>query len=252
LTSNGDALHYEIDFDVFEQAITPKTRLFILCNPHNPIGRGYSPDELTRMAEICLEHDLIICSDEIHCDLLLNGTRHTPLAALSPKIAQRCITLLAPSKTYNVPGLGCSMAIIQNDSLRRRVEKAMLGIVPHVNVMGYVAALTAYAEGQEWLTQLLDYLAANRDAMVKYVNEYLPGISTTAPAATYLAWLDCRQAGIEDNPHKFFLEQAKVALNDGETFGPGGQGFVRLNFGCPRSTLMQALEQMRVALQTNT
>jgi len=251
LASGGKILQYEIDFDAFERAITPRTRLFILCNPHNPIGRGFTRDEQIRMAEICLERDLIICSDEIHCDLLLNGARHTPMATLSPEIAQRCITLLAPSKTYNIPGLGCSAAIAQNEDLRRRIEKAAQGIVPWVNVMGYVAALAAYTNGNEWLTQALDYLAANRDAVVEYVNKYLPGISTTAPQATYLAWLDCRQAGIKGNPHKFFLERAGVVLNDGATFGPGGQGFARLNFGCPRSTLMQALEKMRVALQTN-
>lgn len=252
LTTNGSTLTYDIDFNVFEQAITPRTRLFILCNPHNPIGRGFTLEELTRMAEICLTHDLIICSDEIHCDLLLNGATHTPIATLSPEIADRCITLLAPSKTYNIPGLGCSMAIVQNEDLRQRLEKSAQGIVPWVNILGFAAAVAAYTDGNEWLSQVLDYLAGNRDAVVTYVDKCLPGISTTVPHATYLAWLDCRQTGITDNPYQFFLEEANVALNNGEEFGPGGQGFVRLNFGCSRSMLMQALEQMRTALEKHS
>jgi cystathionine beta-lyase len=249
LKTNGQTLEYEIDFDVFESTIEAHTRLFILCNPHNPIGRGYTRREQTRMAEICAEHNLVICSDEIHSDLLLNGTQHLPLATISPEIADRTITLIAPSKTYNLPGLGCSIAIIQNDELRQQLNQAAAGIVPGVNVMGYAAALAAYTKGNEWLEQLLSYLSANRQTVVDYVNKCLPGIKTTAPAATYLAWLNCREAGIEGNPHKFFLEKAKVALNDGAVFGPGGEGFVRLNFGCPRSTLMQGLEQMRQALK---
>ena len=245
---NGNTVGYEIDFDAFEAAITPQTELFILCNPHNPIGRGFTREELTRMAEICVRHDVIICSDEIHCDLLLDGTPHHSIAVLSPEIAEQTITLLAPSKTYNIPGLGCSVAIVQNAALRERVNKAAEGIVPHINVMGFVAALAAYTEGGEWLEQILRYLAANRDAVVEYVIGCLPGIATTVPQATYLAWLDCRQAGIEGNPYEFFLKEAKVALNDGVAFGPSGEGFVRLNFGCSRATLMQALEQMQTAL----
>ncbi len=246
--SNGNTRHYEVDFDAFEAAITPQTRLFILCHPHNPIGRGFTPDELIRMAEICERHNVIICSDEIHCDLLLNGTPHHSLAALSPEIADRTITLLAPSKTYNIPGLGCSIAIVQNPDLRERLNKATASIIPDVNVLGFTAATAAYRDGQEWLDQILDYLAVNRDTVVEYITGCLPGISTTVPEATYLAWLDCRQAGIEGNPHEFFLKEAKVALNDGAAFGPGGEGFVRLNFGCSQNTLMQALTQMRAAL----
>lgn len=245
---NGSTISYEIDFDAFEQAIKPTTRLFILCHPHNPIGRGYTPDELARMAEICLRHNVILCSDEIHSDLLLGDTSHTPPATISPEIADNTITLLAPSKTFNIPGLGCSMAIVPNKKLRKRVEIAMAGIVPHVNVLGYWAALAAYREGQDWLTQVLAYLTANRDFVVDYVNNNLPGVRTTKPESTYLAWLDCRESGIEGNPHKFFLEEAKVALNNGKDFGQGGEGFVRLNFACSRTLLAQALNQMSEAL----
>jgi cystathionine beta-lyase len=247
--TNGRTISYQIDFEAFEAAITPATRLFILCNPHNPIGRGYTRAELTEMAAICLRHNVLFCSDEIHSDLLLGDTHHIPTAALSPEIAQHTITLLAPSKTYNVPGLGCSIAIIQNKALRQRVEKAAMGIVPHVNVLGYVAALAAYRDGDDWLTQLLAYLTANRDYMVGFISRELPGIRTTVPEATYLAWLDCREAGL-DNPHKFFLNHAKVAMNNGADFGPGGEGFVRLNFGCPRSILEQGLHQLKEALNS--
>lgn len=244
----GQQIHYTVNYDAFAAAIQPNTRLFLLCNPHNPIGRAFTREELLRMAAICQQHDLIICSDEIHADLLLGGARHIPIASLDPEIAQRTVTILAPSKTYNLPGLGCSLAIIQNPELRRQVQKAAAGIVPHVNILGYVAAIAAYSECDDWLDQLRTYLTANRDFMVTYLKEQLPAIRTTVPEATYLAWLDCRAAGIEGNPQKFFLEKAKVALNDGPMFGQGGAGFVRLNFGCTRATLEQGLAQMAAAL----
>jgi len=240
--------YYEVDYDEFEAAIRPNTRLFMLCNPHNPVGRAYTPDEQLRMAEICARHDVVICSDEIHSDLLMGDTVHTPMAALDPEIGQRTITLLAPSKTFNIPALGCSTAIIQNPELRQQFEAASRGIVPHVNVLGFHAALAAYTECDDWLAELLAYLTANRDFVVDYVNNHLPGVRTTAPEATYLAWLDCRDAGIEGNPHEFFLREAGVAVNDGAAYGAGGEGFVRLNFGCPRATLEEGLERMRRAL----
>jgi len=248
---NGNP-YYELDTDVFEATIQPNTRLFMLCNPHNPVGRAFTPDEQRNMAEICLRHDMIICSDEIHNDLLLGDTVHTPMAALDPEIAQRTITLLAPSKTFNIPGLGCSMAIIQNPDLRKQFDAAASGIVPHVNVLGLHAALAAYNECDDWLHELLVYLTANRDFVVDYVNNHLPGIRTTAPEATYLAWLDCRKSSIEGNPHEFFLREANVALNDGAAYGSGGEGFVRLNFGCPRATLEEALVRMRAAVEKAT
>ncbi len=249
---NQEIIHYEVDFDALEAAIEPNTRLFSLCNPHNPVGRAYTRRELEQLAEICTRHDLVICSDEIHCELLLGSTRHVPIASLSPELAARTITLIAPSKTYNLPGLGCSMAIVPNVDLRRRMSAAAAGIVPHVNVLGYVAALAAYAECEDWLMALRRYLTANRDFVVDYVNKNLPQLHVTRPEATYLAWLDCRNAGIPGNPATFFLEQAKVALNDGKFFGEAGEGFVRLNFGCPRPLLLQGLEQISAALQTVT
>ena len=241
-------LYYTFDDAAFVAKISLKTRLFILCHPHNPVGRSFDRDELTRLAALCEQHDLIICSDEIHCDLLLDGRQHIPLATLAPEIAQRCITLMAPSKTFNIAGLGASFAIIQNPELRQRFKHAMRGIVPDVNLLALTAALAAYQHGSDWLRELLIYLAANRDYLLDDVDRHLPDMRITVPEATYLAWLDCRNAGIIGNPHSWFLNQARVALNDGATFGPGGEGFVRLNFGCPRTTLIAGLERIRHAL----
>jgi cystathionine beta-lyase len=155
---------------------------------------------------------------------------------------------MAPSKTFNIAGLGASFAIVQNPSLLKQVKAAAEGMVPSVNVLGFVAALAAYRHCDDWLQALLGYLRVNRDYLIDYVTRQLPGIRTTCPEATYLAWLDCREANIGANPHRFFIDNARVALNDGVTFGPGGEGFVRLNFGCPRPILMQALERMKLAL----
>ena len=239
---------YEHDFDAFEEAITGRTALFLLCNPHNPVGRVFERDELERLAEMCLRHDVVICSDEIHCDLVFPGHPHTPIASLAPEIAAQTVTLFAPSKTFNVAGLSCSVGVIQNPDLRDRVTQAGKGLISHINVMGFTAALAAYRDGQEWLDELLVYLEANRDYVLEYIAANMPGVKCQKPEGTYLAWLDCREAGIPGHPHEFFLEQAGVALNDGAAFGAGGEGFVRLNFGCPRATLTEALERMRAAL----
>lgn len=241
-------LHYEIDTAAMDAAIQPTTRLFILCNPHNPVGRVFSPRELTAIAELCQRRNLIICSDEIHCDLLLDGARHTPIASLSPEIGARCVTLMAPSKTYNLPGLGCSMAIVQNAELRRQLLQASAGIVPHVNILGFVAAHAAYSQCDDWLADVQAYLTANRDFAVRYIRQHMPQLRTTVPEATYLLWLDCRATPFADQPQQFFLEQAKVAVNDGKWFGGGGAGFVRLNFGCTRATLAEALARMAEAM----
>ncbi|MBI5081814.1 MAG: aminotransferase class I/II-fold pyridoxal phosphate-dependent enzyme, partial [Chloroflexi bacterium] len=156
--------------------------------------------------------------------------------------------LMAPSKTFNVAGLGCSYAVIQNEELRRKFKAAAEGVVPLINVFGLTAAMAAYQHGDGWLSQALTYLKTNRDTLVKYVNQNLPQIRLTNPEATYLAWLDCREVGIEGNPQKFFLEKARVAFSDGATFGKGGEGFVRLNFGCTRATLLEALERVKGVL----
>ena len=247
LTRNPDG-SYSVDWDVFEAAITSQTRLFILCNPHNPVGKVFTKAELERTAEILLRHNVLICSDEIHCDLVYKGHHHIPIAALDPEIAQKTITLMAPSKTYNIAGLKCSYAIIQNKALREKYQKARQGLVPWVNLLGLLAGVVAYREGAPWLEQALAYLQSNRDYLHKTANNDLPGIDMYLPEGTYLAWLDCRQAGIQGNPYKFFLEKARVAFNDGAIFGKGGEGFVRLNFGCSRQLLEESLARMKKAL----
>jgi cystathionine beta-lyase len=239
---------YDIDFEAFESAITHRTRVFILCNPHNPVGRVYTRRELERLAEICLRHDVLICADEIHCDLLAPGVTHTPIASMAPEIARRSVTLMAPSKTFNVPGLRFSFGIVPDPELRSRLVKPYAADFSDVNNFGLIAATAAYREGQPWLDALLAYLAGNRAAVVEFVRRELPGITVVAPEATYLAWLDCRQRSLPGGAYRFFLDRARVALSDGPTFGTGGEGFVRLNFGCPRATLMEALGRMKAAL----
>ncbi|MDH3360222.1 MAG: PatB family C-S lyase [Desulfobulbaceae bacterium] len=235
---------WSIDFTALEKAITPRTRLLLLCSPQNPVGRVFSKEELLQLAALAEKHDLVVCADEIHNGLLLDQDKqHIPFATLGDDAAQRAITLIAPSKTFNLPGFGCSLAIIENPSLRARFQKAMAGIVPYVNVLGYTAALAAYRDSRKWRQALLDYLRENCQLVTQAVTE-MHGISMAPVEATYLAWLDCRAANI-DNPATFF-EAAGVGLSDGAEFGL--PGFVRLNFGCPRATLQEALTRMQNAL----
>ena len=191
----------------------------------------------------------MIVSDEIHCDLVYPGHQHVPIASLGPEIERRTITLMAPSKTFNLPGLKSSIAIIPDAGLRERFVATQLDLVRAVNIFGYVATLAAYRDGQPWLDELLRYLEANRDFVADYVRDRLPGVAMARPEGTYLAWLDCRGAGLpKDDPFSFFLERARVALNDGAAFGAPGRGFARLNFACPRALLSEGLERMRGAL----
>jgi cystathionine beta-lyase len=247
LTRQGDG-RYTIDPEQMARAITDRTRTFTLCNPHNPVGRVFTREELTAMAELCVRHDLTIIADEIHCDLVFSGAQHMPIAALSPELAARTITLMAPSKTFNIAGLYCSAAIIPDPELRRRFKAVAHGIVPSINLMAFVAALAAYRDGGLWLIECLRYLEGNRDYLMQYVAEHLPGIRMSPMEGTYLAWLDCREAGISSAPAEFFLKRARVGLKEGAWFGEEGEGFVRLNFGCPRATLVEALERMAQAL----
>lgn len=240
---------YRIDFSAFEAAIEEDTRLFLLCNPHNPIGRTFTREELLGMAEICLHRGIVICSDEIHSDLIYNGYHHIPIASLDPEIAARTVTLIAPSKTFNIAGLECSALICTNPDLRKRVQAARRGLLGGVNLLGATAAVAAYRFGADWLQEVMEILEGNRDYLMRYLAENIPAIRMAKPEATYLAWLDCRALGLSESPSKFFLENAKIALNNGEDFGTQGKGFVRLNFGCHRDTLTAALERMRQAIQ---
>jgi cystathionine beta-lyase len=249
VTKQGQILRYEIDFDAMEAAITPSTKVFFLCNPHNPVGRAWTKAELEKIADICLRHDLIICSDEIHCDLLLDGTRHIPIATLAPEVSARTVTLMAPSKTFNIPTLGLGFVIAENPDVAAKFNTEAEGIVPHVGAVGYVAAEAAYGECQDWLDALLVYLQGNRDYLVQYVQEHFSNVPIAIPEATYLAWTDWRGAQLPDTPFKFFLENAKVAYSNGKDFGEPGDGFLRINFGCPRSQLVEALERTRAAVE---
>ena len=235
---------YTVDVDRFERSVTDRTRLLLFCNPHNPVGRSFDCEEVRRVAEVCLRHKIVICSDEIHCDLVLDNRQHVPTATLDPEIEQQTITLMAPSKTFNTPGLGCAMAIIPNGHLRRQFVDAKAGLVPHVNVFGFEAALAAYQHGEAWRQALLQVLRANRDYLIREVNR-IPGLAMGPVEATYLAWIDASGLGV-DNPARLF-EQAGVGLSDGAEFD--GPGFVRLNFGCPRATVEQAVERMSWAVQ---
>lgn len=253
---NGNIVRYEIDFDAFEAAmglVDARTRLFLLCNPHNPTGNVFTQEQLSRLAETCLRHNVFICSDEIHSELLLGGTVHTPIATLSPEIAEKTITLIAPSKTFNTAGLFCGFAIIPDPEMRERYQKAVQQMTLHVSSLGLIAAQAAFSGTcDDWLEELLVYLTANRYFLVQFVSENLPQIRLTIPSATYMSLLDCNlllEAGmITSSPFDFFLKEARVALSDGSMFGPGGEGTVRLNFGCPRGVLEGALRSIKASL----
>ena len=243
-----DGPRYEVDFDGIERVLDGRSRLFILCNPHNPIGRVFTQGELEKLAAICDAHDLIICSDEIHADFIYEGHRHVPIAALSPEIDRRTITLMSPAKSFNVAGIPFAFAVISDPTLREQYEGANMGLVPHPGVMGFTAALAAFRDGDEWLDSLVEYLQTNRDVVAEFVREKLPGVAMTPLEGTYLAWLDFGRAGIDGNPHEFLLESGRLATVDGARFGPGGEGFVRLNLACPRATLTEGLERIEQAL----
>lgn len=247
---NGNILSYEIDWDIFEKQVK-KAGMFLLCNPHNPLGIVFSRSELLKMAKICIKNDVLIVSDEIHSELLLDGNSFTPLAKLSSDIARHTITLIAPSKTFNVPGLFCGFAIITDPQLRERYEKEVNHLRMHVSSAGLIAAQAAFSgQCDGWLNELRHYLTLNRNFLVEYVAEYMPNVRMTIPDATYLGWLDFTQTGIVGSPYEFFLKHAKVAVSEGLIFGAEGEGHIRLNFGASRKLLEQGLDRMRKALKS--
>ena len=236
---------WTLDFDAIENAITPQTELFMLCNPYNPGGTLFTCKELERLGEIAKKHDLLIVSDEIHADLILNPeAKHIPIASLNDDLANRTITLMAPSKTFNIAGLNCSYAIIPNSSLKRRFENAMGKLNGGVNLLGLAAAKAAYEGGDEWLKALREYLAQNLSLVQEFVKSH-PPLKLCDQDATFLAWIDC--SGLDTDPYELFLKHG-VALSDGKDFL--GEGFVRLNFGCPKSILSEILKRMEVALSS--
>ena len=236
---------WAMDNDTMTQALGNRTRLFMFCNPQNPTGRIYERDELVAIAQFCERHDLLICSDEIHCALRLDAHRpHIPIASLSQDTAARTITLMAPTKTYNVPGLGCAFAVIPDGPLRRRFMDARAGLVPSVGPFAFAAATAAYQDTSDWVPRLLDYLRRNRDALEACVAS-LPGVSMTHVEGTYLGWIDVRPLQLP-HPQQHF-ESFGLGLSDGAQFH--GPGFVRFNFGCPRATLGAGLERFDRAVR---
>jgi cystathionine beta-lyase len=249
LAGAGGRGRWEIDWDALERAVTPRTRLFYLCNPHNPLARVWRRDELARLADFCERHNLILCSDEIHCDLILDDIPHIPTGLLGGEIANRTVTLMAPSKTYNVPGLGTSFAIISNPQLRATFVRATAGIVAEVTTLGFAACEAAYRDSEDWRQGLLAHLRGNRDHLLDFTARELPGMKIEAPIeATYLAWFNIESLGLTDPVAHF--EKHGVGLSDGAFFGTPRGKTIRLNFGCPRATLNEALARMKLAVHS--
>lgn len=241
---------YEIDFDDFEQqASFPSTKIFFLCNPHNPIGRVWSRDELRRLGDICLRHDVLVVSDEIHADITLFGHRHTPYASLGEQYASFCVTCYSPAKAFNIASCCNSFAIISNEELRKRfkAENSRLTVTKN-NAFATVAMVAAYTDGDAWLDSLIKYLEGNL-GLVKELCVDLPGVQVVDPEGTFLVWMDFRGLGLDnDDLRRFLRNKAKWAVNRGEGFGEQGGGFARVNIACPRSKLRYALESLRNAI----
>ncbi len=243
---------YEIDFEALEQDFRdPMVRAMILCSPHNPVGRVWSPEELTRMGKLALSEKVPVITDEIHCELLYKGQRHYPFASLSEDFLMNSVTCMAPSKTFNLAGLRSAFAVIPNESLRVKFNEARVGLMGGVGLFGYVAMEAAFRYGDEWLEQVMAYIEGNRDFAIEYLRENVPKIVPIKPDGTYLLWLDCRRLGLAPAELRtFFNSKAKVGLNDGPSFGAGGEGFQRMNLGCPRSILDEALKRIEAAVKT--
>jgi cystathionine beta-lyase len=249
---------YEMDFADLESKFEPRgvmgfggnrIKAVILCNPHNPVGRLWGREDLTRLGEIMLKQEIPVISDEIHCELLYKGYKHTPFAMLSKEFEQNSVVCMAPSKTFNLPGLHASSIIIPDKKLREKFNEARAGAGLGLNIFGLTAMEAAYRDGDEWLGQLLDYLQGNLDFTLNYFKEKIPKISVIKPQATYLLWLDCRGLGLDDQALSSFMkEKAKVGMNDGFIFGAGGSGFQRMNIACPRSILKEALQRIEKAV----
>jgi cysteine-S-conjugate beta-lyase len=240
-----DGSTWSLNLGTLRQAITPRSKVLLLCNPYNPLGKVFTKEELLEIADICLEHKIIICSDEVHCDLILNpAKKHIPIASLSSEIAQNTITLMAPSKTWNIAGLGCSVAHIPNITLRRRFIKTCNHVVPDPNLLGLIAVEAAYTDGEAWRLELIDYLRANYKLIETFLKKELPQLTLSPLDATYLAWIDFSKSGLTNPPRQ--LEAAGIGLSSGKPFGRAD--FMRLNFACPRPLLEKALERLKNCL----
>ena len=242
---------WSIDFDDFAEKVK-QCRIFLLCNPQNPVGRVWEPEELRKMAELCVENGTLLVSDEIHSDLIFHGKRHTPTASLSPEIAANTITCVSATKTFNLAGLQASTTIFPNRDMKRAFEEFWGRMdIRRNNAFSCVAMEAAYREGEEWLDQLLPYISGNFDYICDFCAKNIPQIKPNRPDATYLMWLDCRALGMTNEELRdFFIHKAKLGLNEGYTFGHSLAGFMRLNAACPRSTLEKAMRQLKAAVDS--
>jgi cystathionine beta-lyase len=240
---------YEIDFDDLRAKLDPCARILLLCNPQNPTGRVFTRAELERIAALAVERDLIVISDDVHHDLVYPGQRYTPIATLGPEIEARTITLTSASKAFNFAGLRCGVAVFGSEALQRRVEALPSHLRGGLGNFGLVASEIAWTSCQPWLDEVIAYLDGNRAFLARFVKERLPGVGHVSPEATYLGWLDCRALGLAPDPYRYFLSRARVALSDGRRNGPGGEGFVRINFATSRAILTQILERMADSLR---
>jgi len=239
-----------MDFEGLRKTITPATRLIIISNPHNPVGRAWQHAELAELVDICYTNGIVILSDEIHSDLILPGNVHVPLASVSDRAAAITVTCMAPSKTFNLAGLSTSSMIIPDEVLREKYRNVLVGLHLHLgNIFGNVASEAAYSKGSEWLSEMIRYIQGNVDLVMDYCHAHLPLIRPLKPEATYMMWLDCRQMGLGGKElHRFFIEKAGVGMNEGSAFGPGGEGFMRINLACPRSVVEKSLKQIDRAI----
>jgi cystathionine beta-lyase len=264
IVNNGLRLvnrRYEMDFEDLESRFHPKggmlasdsskVKAIMLCNPHNPVCRVWTKEELVQMGQIALRHGAVIISDEIHCEILFKGYTHTPFASISKEFEQNCIICMSPSKSFNLAGLEVSTIIIPNKRIRNAFTEMRSGILPAPNLFGYVALEAAYRFGDEWLEQVLEYLQGNLAFMLAYFAERIPKIKVILPQGTYLIWLDCRGLGMDNQSLKSFMRgKAKVGLNDGILFGAAGSGFQRINIACSRSILEEALRRIEAAVNS--
>lgn len=251
LIENSDG-SYSMDFDNLAAVADEKCRMLILSNPHNPAGICWDRDTLQRLADFCFERHILVISDEIHCDMALWGNRHIPFATVSERAAQNSITFGAPSKTFNIAGIVSSYAIVPNDGLRQRFYSWLTANeLNEPTLFAPIATIAAFTLGEEWRKQMLAYIEGNIQWVIDFCRQHLPEVKPLRPQASFLVWLDCRALGLgHEQLLQLFVDKARLALNDGEIFGPGGQGFMRLNVGSPRSVLQQGLEQLRTAVRS--
>lgn len=241
---------YEMDFISFENELKKGCKLFLLCNPHNPVGRVWTKEELMKIGDLCLQYNCLILSDEIHSDIIYKNYKHIPIASLSPELSNQTITFVAPSKTFNLAGLQASAVMIKNESLRNLFSETQKkhGVFS-LNVFGIIGMETAYREGEQWLQDLLDYLEENKNYTLDFLQKFAPQITCIPSEGTYLLWLDCRKLALEDKQlHELFIQKGKLALEPGTKYGPGGEGFMRMNIACPRMDLIEGLQRLKKAL----